>query len=188
MGQVTDADIRHYEGLVRATAGRYEKRLSGGAMDFEDICAVLRIKIWKALADYDPAKKPNRDKYVFMCLTNHVKDLLKIKSRHPEALYVEDVAPTVNGNGAIRDAFELRYLSADEDNAFMAVLDEPPNLPNTLTQNERHVLVLMYHEYKLVEIGPVLGLSLSQVKSCAKGLREKMADWEPSAPQQPVAA
>jgi len=165
-------------------------------MDFDDICAVLRIKVWKALEAYDPDRWADRDGYVFMCVRNQGKDL--VKRRTPEhiardALYIEDVAPVHHdspreNNNGIRDAFELRYLSMNGE-AFDKVIEEPLRLPNTLTTNERRVLMLLYLEHRQAEIAPILGLTPSKVKACVKGIREKMADWMPeeSADRQPSA-
>jgi RNA polymerase sigma factor (sigma-70 family) len=178
--------LDYYEGLVRATAGRYESIMAGAAMDFDDICQVLRVAVWKALSAFDERKATQPiHGYVFMCVRNRAKDLVKYRTPEHMArdpLLIEDVAPTVNGNGVIRDAFELRYLSADEEQAFMSVLEEPPLVPSTLTSNERRVLKLMYHDYRQVEIAPILDLSPDQVKAAVKGIREKMADWCPEEP------
>lgn len=187
---ITPDDLAHYEGLVHSTAARYVSVMAGAAMDFDDICQVLRIKVWKALEVYDPTRWADRDRYVFMCVRNQGKDL--VKRRTPDhiardSLMIEDVAPTVNGNGAIRDAFELRYLSSDEEQSYMDVLEEPPMIPSTLTSNERRVLKLLYHEFRQAEMAPILKLSPSQVKGCVKGIRAKMADWAPDE-AEPIAA
>lgn len=187
---VTHSDrLASYEGLVRSTASRYVSIMHGAAMDFEDICQVLRIAVWRALESFDGAKATQPlEGYVFMCVRNQAKDLVKRRNNGRfDSLSIEDVAPTVNGNGAIRDAFELRYMSHDEEQALMEVLEEPPLVPSTLTHNERRVLTLMYHRYRQVEIGPLLGLTSSQVKSAVKAIREKMADWHPSH-GEPIAA
>ena len=71
-----DDQIAGYEGLVRATAARYVGKVE--AMDFDDICSVLRIKVWQALVKFDPAKcRTNEEGFVFMCVRNRCKDLVK---------------------------------------------------------------------------------------------------------------
>lgn len=192
-GAHTEPDsIAHYEGLVRSSASRYVSIMAGKGMDFDDICQVFRIKVWKALEAYDPTRcRTSLEKWVFLCVRNEGKDL--VKRRHPEfdALHIEDVAPVrdiATSMPSPRDAFEMRYLSADEDSAFEAVLNDKPHVPNTLNHNERRVLILMYNEYRQAEIGPKLNLSPGQVKTAVKGIRAKMADWCPTQEPTPVAA
>lgn len=197
--QIDPDTLTHYEGLVRKTASRYVSIMAAGAMDFDDICQVLRVAVWRALGAFDEDRlvgkkaRPHEEGdhacrcprclYVFMCVRNQGKDLVKRgrESRDINGLHIEDVAPAINGNGAIRDAFELRYLSADDEQVFMAVLGDPPIVPSTLSSDERRVLKLMFNDYRQAEIAPILRLSQSQVKTAVKGIRAKMADWRPSA-------
>jgi RNA polymerase sigma factor (sigma-70 family) len=110
--------VEFYEGLCRKTAGRYAPYVEE---DYEDIVQVLRIKVWQAIRAYNPQKaKQPIDGFVFQCVVNRCKDLLRKKKR--DELYIEDVAPNANivlagsggeSTGDPRDAFEARYLSED---------------------------------------------------------------------------
>lgn len=201
--QIHPDTLNHYEGLVRTTASLYVTIMAAGAMDFEDICQVLRVRVWKALEAFDERRLVGKAKacregdhscrcprcrFVFMCVRNQGKDLVKRgrDSRTINDLHIEDVAPTINGNGADRDAFELRYLSTDDEQVFMSVLEEPPIVPSTLSLDERRVLKMLFNDYRQAEIAPILRLSQSQVKTAVKGIRAKMADWCPSATETPV--
>lgn len=178
-----DTDIAHYEGLVRSTASRYVSIMAGAAMDFEDICQVLRIKVWKALEAYDPARcNKDRRSFVFMCVRNQGKDLVKRRAEDRElnSLHIEDVAPTVNGNGAVRDRFEMRYLQSAEDVALRSALEEAPLIPSTLSTNERRVLAYLYVGYGPTEIVADSGLSKPVVTRAIRAIREKMSDWKPT--------
>lgn len=181
MESVTDTDILHYEGLVRKTASMYVDMVEE---EYDDLCQLLRVKAWKALLSFDPAKSTQgQDKYVFSCLRNQVKDFLK-KKKH-NVLFIEDIAPlrgdrTDTQDFNARDAFEHRYLESSEEDAFATVEDELPNLPSTLTGTERNVALLLYLDFDYGEIGAELLVSRKEVGTTVKGIREKMADWKPT--------
>jgi len=177
--------LAHYEGLVRKTAAMYEGIVEE---DFDDICQLLRIKVWRALVAFDPTKaRQTRDQYVFMCLRNRVKDLVK-KVRRNE-LFIEDIAPTreAQGDGS-RDRFEARYLLEAEETVFDCV--EKPLIPSTLTHRERVVVAYLYLDYSQVEIAEATDLSSKEIATSVVEIRTKMADWHPSPRQveQAVAA
>jgi RNA polymerase sigma factor (sigma-70 family) len=195
--------LAHYEGLVRKTAGRYVNRLEE---DYEDVCQFLRYKVWKALLSVDPEQLRKRaqtsqytplelrDRYVFSCIANAVKDLLKRK-RH-NLLFIEDYTATefdVYESGSTtgvgrnrRDEFDERYLC--EQDTFTDV-DVEVLIPSTLTRAEREILLLMYLDYKPAEIAAQKAVPRKEISAAMKTIREKMADWSPSHDQQvPVAA
>jgi len=166
--------LAHYEGLVRKTAAMYEGIVED---DFDDICQLLRIKVWRALVAFDPTKaRQTRDQYVFMCLRNRVKDLVK-KVRRNE-LYIEDVAPINGDENELRDWFEARYLIVAEADVF-GELDKPL-IPSTLTEGERRIVAYLYLDYSQVEIAEAEEMSVKEVATQVGGIREKMADWHPS--------
>jgi RNA polymerase sigma factor (sigma-70 family) len=121
--------VEFYEGLCRKTASRYFPYVEES---YEDIVQLLRIKSWQALKSFDPTKaRQPVEGYVFQCLVNRCKDLLRKKKRNE--LYIEDLAPNVNIvmpgsssggqiDGAPRDSFEARYLARDQNLA--DVLDD----------------------------------------------------------------
>lgn len=177
---------------MRKTAGQ----LAGVAMEFDDLCQLLRIKVWRALESYDPARcKSTRDRYVFVCVRNLVKDILKVDSRHPLPMFIEDIAaphPEAGAhaqNNGQRDAFEMRYMAQRHDETYGRIEDGPPLIPSTLSVNERKVVALLYYEYEQREIADIIGISESTVNRAVRSIREKMADWAPGAEvPMPVAA
>lgn len=182
--------LAHYEGLVikTSTHRRYEgiKR-----WDREEVRQLLRLRVWKALLAWDP-KEPRtrkrllegkteeqlRDAYVFGCVTNQMKDLLK-RDRERDLL-VEDFLDTDRGeDGQWEGAaarFERRYLSVETD-AIEAVA--VPLIPNTLTSDERYVLLCAYNGYNGPETAERLGMTRGQVAMHIREIREKMRDWRP---------
>lgn len=174
--------VEYYEGLVRKTASMYEGIVQE---EYEDLCSILRIKVWRALESFDPAKatQPIRG-YVFSCVRNQVKDLLKRKRRNE--LYIEDIAPASRGghlrNEGLRDKFEQRYLKEDEEVAFAEILAETPLIPSTLTGVEQRVVTCLYLEYSHSEIAEVLCLTPREVSRSVRAIKDKLADWKPSKP------
>lgn len=173
-------DIGPYEGLVRATAARYSNYLDD---DVEDIAQELRVKVWYSLQRYDPARATQQlDQFVFSCVVNRVKDLLKGQSRlnarrNGGQLYVEDCSAS---NPA---AFEAEHFSTGVDTVIEAVVEQENfELPSTVTPDERRVVVLLLLDLKQTEIALVLGVPRSRVRAAHTTVREKLADWTPSAP------
>lgn len=173
--------VEFYEGLVRKTSARYAPVVGE---EFEDCCQILRIKCWRALESFDASKtdKPVQN-YVFSCVRNQVKDLLKRKRR--DEVFIEDIAPSAyasdEGRGAGRERFEAKYLTETEDQAFAELLAETPLIPSTLSDTERKVLVCLYMEYQHREIASALSISMRAVAAAVRAIKEKMADWKPSA-------
>lgn len=194
--------LAHYEGLVRKTAGRYVNRLEE---DYDDVCQFLRYKVWKALLSVDPEQLRKRsqtsqytplelrDRYVFSCIANAVKDLLKRKKHN--LLFIEDYTVTkfahyeggdnTSASRDRRDEFDERYLC--EEDTF-ADPDVEVLIPSTLTRAEREILLLMYLDYKPAEIATHRAVPRKEISASMKTIREKMADWNPGSQQVPVAA
>lgn len=177
-------EIAYYEGLVFTTAVRIVR---GSDVDLDDVRQELRIKVWRALESYDPARCATSVKsYVFTCVVNGSKDVLKRK-RHGELL-IEDVAPddfltAVERRRMPRSFFEHRYLGVEAEQVFGSVEDEGVLVPSTLTERERAMLLLLYYNWRepnASEVGRELGLTRSQVETTVNGLRAKLADWRPS--------
>jgi len=188
--------MSHYEGLVRTTASLCAPYVEE---DFDDICQFLRYKVWKALESFDPHKlrvkvagrlqvAAARDRYVYSCVQNGKKDVLK-KKRHG-LLFIEDLAPNENASDVAawktgpRDAFEQRYLSIDD--AFRHVEEELPTVPSTLTESEKAVVLLLYLDFKPTEIAARRGLPRKEITAIVQSVREKMADWNPAALPAPL--
>lgn len=174
--QVTDSMIAYYEGLVRRTAARYEPHCEE---DFEDICQLFRVKAWKALESYDPSKVKarldtrgaveHRDAYVYACIKNQGKDLVKKVRRN--LAYLEDFADRQH---------TLMITGEDEVHG---VLRDMPVLPSTLSPQERQVVTLLYLDFDNGEIASCMNVQRQTIVRQVRRIREKMADWKPTAIQ-----
>lgn len=177
-------DIGPFEGLVRATAARYATYLDD---DIEDIAQELRVKVWYSLQRYDRRRATQEiEQFVFSCVVNRVKDLLKGQSRlnarrNGGPLYVEDCS------ASNPSAFEAEHFSTGIDTVVEAVVElEKVELPSTITPDEKRVVVLLLLDLKQTEIAQVLGVPRSRVRATHTTIREKMADWS-TAPALPAA-
>lgn len=178
----TPTDIAYYERLIFKTASMY---VSYVEEDFDDIQQVLRIKVWRALEAYDARRsKMPVDRFVFSCVKNQCKDLVKKKRRN--LVYLEDVGHEGRDGEVVRDAFEARYLTSDAHKHFGRVEDAAPLIPSTLTAVEREVLALLYLDFTQKEAQVMLGVSRNDMERAVRGIRDKMADWRPTAPEEPL--
>lgn len=167
----TSAEIPYYEGLIHKTAGMYARFIQE---DYDDIVSILRIKVWWALEYYDPARSRQPvDRFVFSCVKNQVKDLLKRKRR--DEVYLEDQPESITDHHCV-----------DADVVFQDIERELPGIPNTLTGVEREVLVRLYLSLTQREVSADLGLTRSEMEKTMRSLRTKMADWEPSPQRLPA--
>lgn len=177
-------ELHDFEGLIAATAARYAPILDH---DEEDVRQVLRIKVWQALSAYDKRRVRSTDadeaerigRWVFSCVKNRVKDLLKEQDRlnarrNGGQCYIEDVSDDFG-------SFEGRYLSA-EDMELRELEEASVQLPSTLTEIEVRVVRLLVLEYSGTEISLILGVSRRKVREAHAAVQEKMADWQPSSP------
>jgi DNA-directed RNA polymerase specialized sigma24 family protein len=179
--------LRYYERLVFSSAARLAAQ--GVEMPIEDIQQVLRIKIWRALTTFDAkriqradeSREGARDRYVFMAVIDQSKDIYN-RVRRGE-LFIEDLVSDQgdNGGGVRRDTFEESHgLFSSEESVYGGVEDEGAPLPSTLTQLERHLVLLLYRDYKQSEAGRMLGLPKYELEKTMRSVREKMADWKPT--------
>lgn len=168
--------VQFYEGLCRSTAARYVGKVEE---DYEDLVSLFRIKAWRALESFDPAKsKVPVERYVFSCMVNLGKDLLKKKKRN-EA-YIEDYRHNNQTGKDVADRFDAQYLRQDEEAAFRELTLDKPLIPSTLDETECSVLALLYYDYSHAEIALRLSITKREVAAVVKQIREKMADWRPS--------
>lgn len=181
MREVTD--LQHYEGLIFATAARYAPILD---YDVEDVRQILRIKVWQALEAYDESRgDKGLESFVFSCVKNRVKDLLKEQDRlntrrNGGQHYIEDFSDDF-GN------FEGRYLAAESEE--LRELEEADlGLPSTLTEIEVCVVRLLVLDYRRSEIAVLLGVSRQKIRAAHAAVQVKMADWAPSSEPAHVAA
>lgn len=184
-------ELLRYEGLIFKTAQRYVGFVDE---DFEDIQQMLRVKAWQALRSFDPSRSAmTQDAYVFSCIKNRCKDM--VKRVHSETgkmrasqLFIEDIAPDDPGRrkgehsgNNVRDKFERRYLCRTHEQTYGEVEDEDVRLPSTLTKVEREVVGLTYLDFKPQEVAKLLGIVRGEVEAALGRVREKMADWSPTA-------
>jgi RNA polymerase sigma factor (sigma-70 family) len=169
--------VEFYEGLVHKTASLYVAYVEE---EFEDIVSILRIKVWRALQSYDPSRSSMPpERYVFSCVKNQCKDLVKRKRR--DELFLADLVE----EGA---DFEVRYLQADASQVFSAIEEDDLTLPSTLSQREREIVGLLYLDFSQTEAAARLGLRRNEMERAVKVIRQKMADWRPTRVAETVAA
>lgn len=184
--------LRRYEGLIFTTARRYA-RFSDEPI--EDIQQILRVKVYKAILTFDPAKvrslvtaadakgRTPLDKYVYQCVKNQAKDLLKKKPRN-EA-FIEDIAPPTEQfetpSQSSRDWFEAATgMASTHDDVYGAIEDDDLVVPNTLTRLEKRIICLLYADYRQSEVARSLGLEKRDMERAMRSIRAKMEDWRPS--------
>lgn len=183
MGQLEAHDTKilaTYEGLVFATARLIDPVVED---DIEDCQQVLRLKVFRALLAYDVVRSRglSRDNYVFMCVRDQAKDMLKKRKRGE--LHIEDLAPESFEEGArlsSRDRFDARYLSSSHDEVYGEIEDDLL-LPNTLSKREIDVLLLLYRDFNRIEAARALKVRRRDIEEAVASLREKLADWRPTA-------
>lgn len=193
MAKSDPTELDFYEGLVRKTASMYERLVDE---DFDDLCQIFRIKAWRALGTYDPTRSSmSVERYVFSCIRNQVKDVLKkernvLRRDGRGDLFIEDVAPTTPGEGhggqQPRDKWEHRYMEVGEDEAFAELKLDVPLIPSTLDGTELQVVALLYADFGHAEIALRIGITKREVSLAVKSIREKMADWRPSNGRQAI--
>lgn len=179
-------EITYYEGLVRKTASIYAARIQE---DYEDICSILRIKVWRALETYDPARSSQPvERYVFGCVTNQIKDLLKRK-RRTEVFWLDMPNAQVEDDYRARFPTETALLQVSDEEVYAEVERETPVIPSTLSRTEREVVLRLYVGLNQREVGSAVGLTRSEMERVVRSIRTKMADWRPTvAVEQPLAA
>lgn len=166
-------DIPYYEGLIHKTASMYVRLVDD---DFDDIVSILRVKVWKALSAYDPAKVKTQtiEKYVFMCVRNQCKDLIR-KKRRPEVL-MHDLVPA---DGDAPESW-MHQLATDHEQEYGGVEQEELLVPSTLSELERRIVAWLYLDRTHKEVAGLLGLTRAEMERAVRTIRQKMADWRPS--------
>lgn len=182
--KLRDDDPRHYEGLVRTTSRMYADVLR---VELEDLEQVLRFRAWRAIEGFQAersqvyqhgAKRSPRERFVYLCIKNQIRDLMKSRMRRDNTrpdwmgevtgireVYFEDVAPDLLG----------RYVGDTPEDRF----DDEVVLPATLTSDERRVVAFLYLDYSQVEIATLLQVRARDVGTHVSRIKEKMADWRP---------
>lgn len=197
-----EAILPSFEGLVKTTAAQIEQ--GGVELDFDDIAQLVRIKVWHAVCKFSTERAAASERlsvardrhgrtplqrYVFTCVANLRKDIEKRPRRYHSS--IDELRARPSGEGALADWFDLRYLSVEHEQVFWDVEDEAPELPATLTRQERLVVELRCNGRLFTEIDRELGLSRAQREEVVRSVRAKLADWRPSvaparAPMRPL--
>lgn len=195
MPRLTKSEIEsalpHYEGLFYTTARRIEGVVE---LPFDDIKSELRIKAWKALKKFDSCRSTvSRDVYVYYAVMNKKKDILRDdKGRKRTLVSIEDMgskaqvtdaneATVVSTSGSHND---LRYFSVGSESVYADIEREVPLIPSTLTEIEKHVLVMIYDEHTVLEIQRAVGLKRQEVKDAIERIQLKFSDWRPDGAEQ----
>lgn len=170
--------LRHYEGLIFRTAQLTAPLVED---DFDDICQVLRIKVWRALIAWDPARAPKlvakhgvdiaRDRSIFAWVKNQQMDIIKKKRRHEVSIEGLSLSETQAG---------FEHLASTPDEVYAQVEAELPVIPSTLTDMELRVVCLLYAEYSQSEVAASLGIPKREVERIVRSIRAKMADSDPA--------
>lgn len=168
-------DIAHYEGLIFKTASMYVPYVE---MDFDDIVQVLRIKVWRALEAHDPSKVRTQtiERYVFMCVKNQCKDL--VRRRRRGEVFLDDLMPVGHEDSPVE---WMLQLATDHEQTFGHAEEEELLVPCTLTEVERRVIAWLYLDRTQKEVAGIVGLTRAEMERAMRTIRQKMADWEPSA-------
>ena len=183
-----DFKIETYEGLIHSTARRYEEQANRKGVEFDDFVQILRIRVWKAIEAYDPARSSMVLRaFVFGCVTNQVKDVLKnrtkaeaLRSHHPGEVHLDDLLPVRKEEGGTGDRGAdsshnaLRFLSVSEEQAYSELDEDETELPDSLTPAERTVALMLIEDYTQPLIAQHLGCRLSEVRSHISSIRLKM--------------
>jgi RNA polymerase sigma factor (sigma-70 family) len=169
-------EIGFYEGLIRKTAAIYTPRVDD---DYDDVLAVLRVKVWRSLAAYDPSRsRLPVERYVFSCVANQVKDLLKRKRR--TEVYISDMSRTTVSGEELGDAFAQDYMSVGHDQVYADVEAELFEIPDTLTELEREIVVRLYLDSNHRRIAVELSLTRKEMDETVESIRLKLAERFPA--------
>jgi RNA polymerase sigma factor (sigma-70 family) len=173
--------VEAFEGLVRSTARMY---FEGLQMDEDDVQQFLRVKVWKGIESYTASRATQSvEGYVFTCVRNGVKDLLKqadrAKRNRPECFLEDQYASDVG-----RERFHARHLAHDEDGIREAHIERTFQLPSTLNFMERVVTAMLYEGMNQTEIAQMLGCTRTRVRNTHSSVQRKMMDWAPGDAQE----
>jgi RNA polymerase sigma factor (sigma-70 family) len=171
-----DAALRYYDGLVCATARRC---VAFCEEDYDDVVQVLRVKVWQALRAYDPRRaRTDRDRYVFMCVRDRAKDVVKKKKRNQ--LHIEDLR-TVGDRASqtsTTDRFDARYLCSTREENYAAIEDDDDPLAG-LDELEREIARMLTADYKQAQVARALGLQKVEMDRAMRSIRFKLAALRP---------
>lgn len=185
---VIEKQVAAFEGLVFSTAARYAPFLDD---DADDVQQLLRLAVWKALRHFDPKRarsattreerKEIKEKYVFSCVRNRVKDILQAQDRRNAARGGMLQSVDAKLDGELAAAFERDHFSDSDERVFACVDESDFELPSSLSERERQVVQLLTLDFSRVEIARLLSIPERRVRTTLDSVRLKMADWKPGA-------
>jgi RNA polymerase sigma factor (sigma-70 family) len=179
-----NGQVAQFEGLVYTTARQI---VDGGVeIDFDDVRQLLRIKILYAIQKYHSDRSTlSLRRFVFGCVRNMRKDIEKRPRRFNKS--VEEIrtrhAEFPDAPGDASEWFDERFLSITAEQVYFEVEDEDPCWFARLDEEERQVVKLRSDGLSLAEIDCALVLARGQARNAMQSVREKLADWRPSAPE-----
>lgn len=181
-----NVQVAQFEGLVFSTARQIVAH--GVELEFEDVRQLLRIKVLYAVRHYSEDRSAlSLRRFVFGAVLNVRKDIEKrprrflrsIEDLRDDAHHRGSSAPADTGERAER--FDAQYLSVDAEQVYFEIEDQAPCWMSRLTDRERAVVKLRSDGLRLDEIDCALGLESGLAQTAMRSVREKLADWRPSA-------
>jgi DNA-directed RNA polymerase specialized sigma24 family protein len=181
-------ELRAFEGLVFSTARMFAAQVG---REEEDLAQELRVRVWRAIATYDPARSTQSlERYVFSAVANKIKDFKRDRAREVERqrangltfLHIEDMVLDRRSGSQRRsqqEAFDGLFYYATRDEVYGHVDEGLLTLPNTVTEREAEVTVLLMLGVTRIGVVQRLGPGPPDVDACVRSLRRKMADWKP---------
>ena len=186
--------LQELRSLTRRTGRRWARRLDLDRGDAQDLAQEAAIGLWQGLLE-----RPDAPMTYLKDVARHaVRDALKrgksvdrplhmgrTRAIHINSLeaMMEDEEDWDNVEAAvIRHRHRGELPKPTEEAALAGVLYQ--DLRDLLTQRQRQVLELRLQDYRWVEIGDELGISITRVKQIIACIREKALPlWEEEAPE-----
>lgn len=141
-----------YEKYYKKVLSYFKKEFS--ADEAEDLTQQTFLQLWGWIANMQFIK--NKKAYIFRIAKNVRCDRYRQKSMLLDTLSLADDFE-ISDNGSFTDSADLRFL-----------------LNSITTQQDKQLLMLKGQGYKSSEIGKMLGLSSSAVRTRLQKLREKI--------------
>ena len=172
-----------FEGLVFRTSQMYAARTG---FEPEELEQELRIVVVRCVQRYDSTRSalPLRN-YVFQAITNKIKDFKRDATRRARYglafIHIEDLrlpgaggAEQLHDGSTTQEEFDAIWNRAEADQVYGRV-DNRYELPPTVTEFERQVLMLVIATCTKGEIATLLDASHKSVDEAIRSLREKLA-------------
>lgn len=184
-----DLTLESFEGLVRSTARMFAAQVK---REEDDLAQELRVRVWRAMASWEPSRGVALDRYVFQAVTNKIKDYKRdaareAKRREREGIgfvYIEDLFLFTEATGQ-QERFDSLYHYVERDEVY-AEVDGRFVMPSSVTELEAGVLLFLMTGLSKTEVAVRLSLTRAQVEESVEALRAKFADWRPTDSSQSV--